>query len=369
MQSCKIKKVIPVVLFLIALSICILPAYAQNGTISITYRGAGDYYLGDSIIFDGKNTVGNTTVITITGPGLPAEGVPPYNLTGAPGTGNIVVTDSSGTWSLYWDSTQAVGINNLYTSRYTFTVFDLSDPHNTDSISVYLKKPEFYVTLSPNPAALNDYVQLVGKVQTAADNIEINVLDASGNPVHTFNAPVSADGYFNFGFHVDMLPGLYTVTISSPSMSNGLTKMLMVSATKANVTAAETASISTVALPVATVTGIATMPQVTPAVSQDTGTLAISSTPADASVYLDSVMVGKTPLILNAVTTGTHTVVINSPGYLSVSMDVVVAKNKPTEIAPELVKAPFGLPLSPLTAIAGCIGATALFLAGRQRKQ
>ena len=80
-------------------------------------------------------------------------------------------------------------------------------------------------------------------------------------------------------------------------------------------------------------------------------------------------MAGKTPLILNAVTPGTHTVSIKSPGYLSVSIDVVVAEGKTTEIAPELVKAPFGLPLSPLTTIAGCIGGTALFLAVRQRKQ
>src|SRR5208337_4316343 len=116
--------------------------YAQNGTVSIAYRGAGGYYMGDSIIFDGKNTIGNTTVIKVTGPGLPSEGVPPYNLTDTPGTGNTVVTDASGTWSFYWDSSQAVGIDNLYTARYTFTLFDLSDPQDISSSSVYLKKPE-----------------------------------------------------------------------------------------------------------------------------------------------------------------------------------------------------------------------------------
>ena len=369
MHSCKIRKIFSIVFFLVVLTICILPAYAQNGTISITYRGAGDYYLGDSIIFDGKNTVGNTTVITITGPGLPHEGVPPYNLTGVPGTGNTIASRASGTWTYIWDSTQAVGINNLSTSRYTFTVFDLSNPRNTASISVYLIKPDFYVALSPNPAAPDDYVQISGRVKTAADNIDINVLDTSGNPVHTFNAPISADGYFNYGFHVDMQPGPYAVTISSPSISNSLAKTLVVTATNANGTIAETASTTTVVLPVANNTGIPVAPQVTPGVSQDTGILDISSTPAGASVYLDSAMAGKTPLILNAVTPGTHTVSIKYPGYLSVSIDVVVAGGKTREIAPELVKAPFGLPLSPLTTIAGCIGGTALFLAVRQRKQ
>jgi hypothetical protein len=48
---------------------------------------------------------------------------------------------------------------------------------------------------------------------------------------------------------------------------------------------------------------------------------------------------------------------------------VVVSEGKPTEISPELVKAPFGLPLSPLTAIAGCIGAMVLFAVARPRKQ
>ncbi|MFZ1897254.1 hypothetical protein, partial [Methanoregula sp.] len=81
MHSEKIPEIFPVVLILIILALCIVPAYAQNGTVSIEYRGAGGYYVGDSIIFDGKNTIGNTTVIKITGPGLPAEGVPPYNLT------------------------------------------------------------------------------------------------------------------------------------------------------------------------------------------------------------------------------------------------------------------------------------------------
>ena len=80
-------------------------------------------------------------------------------------------------------------------------------------------------------------------------------------------------------------------------------------------------------------------------------------------------MVGKTPLTLNTVKPGTHTVEIKSSGYLPVSIDIVVAEDKPTEIAPELVKTPFGLPLSPLTAIAGFLGAMTLVLAARQRKQ
>ena len=58
-----------VLLLLIILAVCIMPVQAQTGSVSIAYRGNGGYYVGDSVIFDGKNTVGNMTVITITGPG------------------------------------------------------------------------------------------------------------------------------------------------------------------------------------------------------------------------------------------------------------------------------------------------------------
>ena len=97
------------------------------------------------------------------------------------------------------------------------------------------------------------------------------------------------------------------------------------------------------------------------------GTLIISSTPVGADVYLDSAMVGKTPLTLGSVSPGAHTVELKSPGYLSVSIDVVLSADKPTEIPPEMVKAPSGILLSPLVAIAGCIGATVLFV-DRQEK-
>ncbi len=59
---------------LIALIFIIQPVFADAGHVSISYRGSGGYYIGDTITFDGKNTAGNTTVIKITGPGLPLRG-------------------------------------------------------------------------------------------------------------------------------------------------------------------------------------------------------------------------------------------------------------------------------------------------------
>ncbi|MGB8220275.1 MAG: PEGA domain-containing protein [Methanoregula sp.] len=349
-----------------------MPAYADNGGISITYRGAGGYYVGDSIAFDGKNTIGNTTVIRITGPGLPAAGVPPYNLTDIPGTGNTAVTDASGTWAFYWDTSRTIGIENLYTAQYTLTAYDLSHPEITTSVSIMLKKPEFYVTMSPNPARIDDYIQIAGDAENGASSLEINVLDSSGNKVHTFTSPVSAGGFFNYGFHVDMPPGQYTVTITSPSMLQSLTKTLTITATNTNATTVGNATAGQAVLPGTTVTGIPTQPAANPTNMQTTvspvnGTLIVSSKPVGASVYLDSAMVGKTPLTLDSVSPGAHTVELKSPGYLSVSIDVVVSADKPTEISPEMVNAPSGIPLSPFVAIFGFIGAMALFATIRKR--
>ncbi|ABS55715.1 PEGA domain protein [Methanoregula boonei 6A8] len=351
-------------LLAIILLLCIGPA--QAGTVSITYRGSGGYYVGDSVILDGMNTVGNTTVITITGPGLPAAGVPPYNLTGDAGTGNTAVTDPSGTWSYDWDSSRALGASSLNPGRYTFTVYDNSNSQINSSVSVFLKQPEFYASISPNPAVLNDYVQVTGKVESAADTIGIDVIDASGNKVHTFSSPVSNGGYFQYGFHVDMPPGVYTVYISSPSLSNSLTSTLTVVESNANLTAVAPVISTQVTSPPAS-TGTPVAPQATATIPPGSGTLVISSVPAGASVYLDSANVGISPVTLNGVAPGTHLVEIKSPGYLTVSMDVVVTSDKPVEVSPQLVRAPFGLGLSPLAALGGCLGAAALFIVSRKK--
>ncbi len=128
-------------------AICIIqPVFAQGGgTMTITYRGSGGYYIGDTIIFDGKDTVGNTTLLKISGPGLPASGVPVYDLEGIPGSGNNAPMNNDGTWKFVWSSANIKGIEKLVTARYTITAFDLINPEQTASVSVFLKKPEFYI--------------------------------------------------------------------------------------------------------------------------------------------------------------------------------------------------------------------------------
>jgi hypothetical protein len=209
--------------------ICIIqPVLADAGFVSISYRGSGGYNIGDSITFDGKNTVGNTTVVKITGPGLPPEGVPLYNLNGIPGSGNTAPITENNSWRFNWFSANTLGIEKLVTARYTITAMDLANSEKTSTTSILLKKPEFYVSAQPGPIHPGDYVQVNGVAEQGVTFVTIEVTDSNGAKLHSFISPVSGSGSFNYGFHADMPEGNYFITISNPSMKNSLMSTLSV---------------------------------------------------------------------------------------------------------------------------------------------
>ena len=140
---------IPVLILLIAAVCIIQPVFADQGSVVITYRGNGGVYIGDTIIFDGRNTAGNVTFLRITGPGLPAEGVPLMDLNGTPGTGSLVMSNADGSWQYDWDTSLVKGIEKLQTARYDITAADLSNPADSSVVSVMLEKPDFYFTVIP----------------------------------------------------------------------------------------------------------------------------------------------------------------------------------------------------------------------------
>jgi hypothetical protein len=207
---------------LIALICIIQPVLADAGSVSISYRGSGGYFIGDSITFDGKNTAGNSTIVKITGPGLPSEGVPLYDLNGIPGSGNTVPITENNAWRFNWFSSNTLGIEKLVTARYTITAMDLTNSEKTASTSILLKKPEFYLTIQPGPIYPGDYVQLNGVAEKGVTYVMIDVTDSRGTKLHSFISPVSGTGSFSYGFHADMLPGNYFVTGSNPAMKNSL---------------------------------------------------------------------------------------------------------------------------------------------------
>ncbi len=332
------------VLVLLIAAICIIqPVMGANGTVTIAYRGSGGSYIGDTIIFDGKNTVGNITFIRINGPGLPDEGVPIYDLNGNPGAGNPVEVNPDGTWKLAWYTSSIKGVEKMQTARYVLTAADLAHPEISSTAQVFMKKAEFYANLSPNPAKNADYVSVTGSIERGISYARIDITDTAGKIYRTYSSPVSASGYFNYGFHIDMRPGKYYVTISNPSIKNPLQMVLTV-------------------LPLQTQTSIGTTVAVSPGIPEGTGTLSIISTPAGSSVYLDSVMMGKTPVDLGNINYGNHLVEIKYPGYQTYSAQVTVKDSAPATLSPVLQKSPSSIPLSPVTALIGVFitGAIAL---------
>ncbi len=218
MEIVSVKRFFRSLLLLCAVVCMMQPVTADNGTISIAYRGSGGAYIGESVVFDGSDTYGNTILIKIAGPGLPPEGVPVNNLNGPAGTGTPVDVDPSGTWKFVWYASTIRGIEKLKTGRYTFTATDSVDPGKSATSSFMLKKPEYTVTASPDPVNPGDYVEIVGSAEQGITTAKIEIKDTSGTVQHSFTSPVSSSGYFSYGFHVDMAPGQYTVTVSNPAL-------------------------------------------------------------------------------------------------------------------------------------------------------
>ena len=358
MSIMRINRFFLVLLLLIA-AICIIqPVMGVNGTVSIAYRGSGGSYIGDTIIFDGQNTVGNVTFIKITGPDLPSEGVPIYDLNGITGAGNPVEVNPDGTWKFVWYSSTVKGIEKMQTARYYFIAADLTHPEFSSTASVFMKKAEFYANLSPNPATFADYVSLTGFAERGVSYLRIDITDISGKILRTYSSPVSASGYFNYGFHVDMPPGQYYITMSNPSIKSPLVMILTVLPPRTSTPIMTTGGVSPgnpTSSITATIPSSAATTQNPPGITAGTGTLSITSTPAGSSVYLDSVMMGKTPVDLGNLNYGSHLVEIKSPGYQTYSVQVTVKDGSPVILSPVLQKSPSSIPLSPVTVIIGLI--------------
>ena len=342
---------------LAALLVLTLPVCAVNGTINIAYRGAGGNYLGDTIIFDGYNTFSNVTLLKITGPGLPAEGVPVYDINGAIGSGNIVPVNADGYWKFVWYTGSVKGVEKLQTARYYITAFDRAYPENTFVTSLVLKKSEFYVAAFPSTALAGDYVQLTGISETGTSGVHFDIADPAGKIVHSYDTTVSASGYFNKAFHVDLLPGVYTVTMSSPTVKSVYRTSLTILAASPGVNAST-------AVPAQA--GSSTQ---VPPVTAGTGSVSLSSSPAGATVFLDAVPMGTTPIELNTITAGNHIIEIKAPGYVTTTVQITVKPGDAITMSPTLLRNSPTVPLSVLTVIAGLLISCAVVIACAKRRR
>ena len=368
MTNYRMKNQVVLGILLAVIMIIVIPAGAVNGTMSIAYRGSGGYYIGDTIIFDGQNTFGNVTLIRISGPDLPAGGVPIYDLNGAAGTGTVIPGETAGSWKFAWYTSTIRGIEKLQTALYILTVFDKTYPDKTATATILLKKPEFFVVAMPSVASNGDYVQLTGSIEKAATQAHLEITDENGNLVHTYDTSVSSSGYFNKGFHIDMPPGVYHVTLSSPSIRTTHTSYLTVESPPGPASVSKPAIEGSPAPETGAAKPVSPIPSAPVTVPDGSGSLLVKSSPLGATVYLDSTIAGQTPLELPVVSYGSHLVEIKAPGYQAYSVQVQVDSEETKVINTILLKHSASTPVGPLTVVCGILISFALAgVASRRR--
>lgn len=247
---------------IIAMICVIQPVLGQDDSMTISYRGSGGYFIGDTIIFDGKNTFGTITLLKISGPGLPPHGVPVYDLNGAPGSGNAVPVNEDGTWKFVWFGENSRGLQKLVTARYTITAFNPTNLEKSASVSILLKKPDFYINPQQSQVNPGDYVQLNGIAELGVTEMKIDVTDVNGTILRSYTSAVSGSGSFNYGFRADLQPGHYVVTVSNPAMNNVLKTDITV------VPSGETAPPATISSPISTPSETVPPPSPSPNLTQ-----------------------------------------------------------------------------------------------------
>jgi len=207
-----------------------------------------------------------------------------------------------------------------------------------------MQLPPVYVAISPE----GDYV--------AAGTLggQITLYDSGGKQTLTFSTSDKIQG-------LDLSSGAHRVATGSAdyrvSVFEGIPGMPVTPGTTPPATTA-------------TPTGEPTPPGPTEtATTSPTGDLKVTSIPAGASVSVDGLLAGTTPLTVTALSPGSHSVMISLEGYDSGFFDVYVAARETATLAAEL--APLTLPTASGSSLPGAIllGTLACLLAvlGKRR--
>ncbi|MBP1929633.1 hypothetical protein J2741_002180 [Methanolinea mesophila] len=93
----------------------------------------------------------------------------------------------------------------------------------------------------------------------------------------------------------------------------------------------------------------------------DTGSIAISSSPTDADIYLDNVFKGITPSTIDSITPGTHSLLLKLNGYQDYSSQIQVTAGQTTQVSATMVQVTTPTP-TPTTGSAAFIGVAAVAL-------
>lgn len=286
-------------------------------------------YFGNTIKLSGYCYTSPTVYLFLTGPNLPANGVALDNINQRADQGGFteVDVDSNDHWEYDWYT------GGLDLDAGSYTVWAINGPHDRSDLGqseyttmqVSLGKPSISIatpTLPPSPGSLD--------LSSVPSNASVVI---NGN--YAGSTPLTVTG---------LDPGTYNVTFSRFNYY----------------TLPATATVEAGA-----VTGV------TATLRPKTGTLFVNTSPAGAAILIDGQSTGISPLTLDNLSAGNHTVNATLEGYSPAEEQVKVIANQTVTSTIELKK-PVLLPgitvsLPPAMAASACIAAVLLFRYGRRR--
>jgi hypothetical protein len=322
-----LKTVNTVILVGIILIGCLLLA-------SGTAAGAGiQSYLGDTIALQGYSYESSTVYLFLTGPNLPVNGVALDNINARADQGYFtqVDVDGNGHWEYNWGTNSMGGRLDAG----TYTVWVVNGPNDRShlseaeysTITVTLSSPGLTAnigtsgltaSLGTSGLATNTPTPMIpGSMVLSSYPNESSVVVNNGYKGRT---PLTLEG---------LEPGTYNVTFSRFGYYKLSTPVKV-----------ESGSVS----------------EVTASLVQETGGLAINTSPAGARVMIDGADAGFSPFISTNLSVGNHTINVSYAGYISKEQPVNVIVNQTQAV--NLVLSPvstWAAGLVPATLLAGVI--------------
>jgi hypothetical protein len=288
-------------------------------------------FMGDEVTISGSATSGPYVYLFLTGPNLPENGVALHDITKRADQGGFtkVSVDGDDRWSYTWHT----GSINGKLDEGTYTVWVVSSPSDRSrlaqadyrTISVTLSKPFIAVDTPVLPGTLD--------LQSVPDGASVSV-----NGDHRGTTPLLIS---------DLPPSTYAVTFSKTGFLD-MTAQVVVQGGKTSEV-------------------IATLPP-------ESGSLFVNSTPSGARVLLDGAAAGFTPVILENITAGNHTLTVEKDGYSAASRQVspVSGMRVPVDVPLESLPAittmvpPSTRADGPVPALAGALFAAVILSAYRR---
>ncbi|MFA4861684.1 hypothetical protein [Methanoregula sp.] len=170
--------------------------------VTISAVGDKSYYLGEKVVFRGKNADSDSTYLFMIGPDLPAAGVEltsPNNavVSGNPDTFTVVKTNPDKSWEYTYYTI------NLPFLAGTYSVYAASQPKSADTpgpgaanVGIALKKPFITANISSSKVVKGQPFTVTGIAEGIPPGVQIWIIgDAYA---YTTKTPVNSNALFTF---------------------------------------------------------------------------------------------------------------------------------------------------------------------------